>query len=249
MNKRRWMGLALGMMLATGGCFPMCGPGSVNGEIDGEALPGMSSGLWYLAYDAELFRDYVFLMMSIPNACEVVTAQLKANTEATKLISDASISGDPDEITKARADAAALMDAWWDEFIKNDDFWSFQVNAAAKKVGDLADKTLDLTEAGFVSDEGDAAVAAFHQMGKPDFKKFYDDSDVGALKGANFFHKSGKLEMGSAEEDGPVSGSGTAKMVKPDPDDYTKQDDAGEVTFDFNVQHCPEAEEAAKDQF
>jgi hypothetical protein len=247
MKKVRWMGICLGLMLSMGGCLPFCAVGSVDGEIDGQALPGMSSGLWYLGREGDGFNDYVFVMASIGNACQVAAAQIEANGKASKLTFEAELSGDPDEITSAREEAASIMNAWWDEHIgDNDDHWSFQANVAAEKIGDIADKSFDLVDHTFVADAGEASVSASHQMGKPDYDKFYNDNDLSALNNTNYFHKSGKLDMGGVEAEGSASGAGEAKMVKPDPDDYTKLDDAGDVTFDFGVQHCPEAEDAVK---
>jgi hypothetical protein len=247
MKSLRWAGMALFMTVGMGGCLPFCAVGSVDGEIDGEALPGMSSGAWYLAYEGDGFNDYVFVMSTIGNACEAIAAQIEANSKATKALSDAAVSGDPDEITAAREEAANTMSAWWDEFIgSNEDHWSFSANVVAAKLGDVGDKSFDLVEGSFASEVGQAAVSAGHQMGKPDYKKFYDDSDTAALKNTSYFHESGKLEMGGVEEGGAAAGAGEAKMLKQDPDDYTKTQEAGSITFDFGVPHCPEAEEAQK---
>jgi hypothetical protein len=244
MKKKQRLGLGLALMLAMGGCFPMCGPGSVSGEIDGEALPGMASGLWFLDGDYEGLGYYIFMMLSVPNGCEAMAAQIEAQVEAQKALNE--VSGDPDDLAAAQDKAVDLRKTAHEEHFGDETFWVVTQTVATEKVEGLAEKEVDLVETGYVSEDGDVSVGATKQEGMPDFEKVIKDYDLDAAKTKSYFHKTGKLTFGGIEKDGMAGGAGDAKMQKIDPDDPAATLDAGEIEFDFNVAWCQPAADAAK---
>jgi hypothetical protein len=200
----------------------------VSGELNGEPVGPVGSGYWFkVDVDSDIVVQVV--LRSYVNACEVDTEVLDGHVKATEEYQKDLLQNlfNPDEANGRYADALEEID----QDILPEDYWSTRIALEADDEDDVAGEIFDIDRQG--------AIRICHQTDYNDYKDVFVDEDADGYRRECFLGEDGEIRIGMFEDRRSISGDGEAEMVE----SLDTDDEAGDVTFGFNVEYCDDYED------
>jgi hypothetical protein len=218
------------ILCAIAPCFALACAGSVEGEVDGTALPPLLSGVWTESESGD-FVNVSASATSMLDTCGTMIRLFEARTAAVEDM-DVNDDDDPSDVIEELNKTLDEVDAT----VLPEDFWTVTVSMVAEDTDEMQGGSFDQDDFG---KEGGMLVVVCHQEGFPD-----RDSETGVDDNATCYISSeSEAEVNSFDDKGGIDLKGEAELVAADDTD----DDVGDITLSIRGSACAELDDKAED--